>query len=187
MFERFTEAARTAVVTAQEQATRTSADHIGAEHVLYGVLADTDGVPAQVLGRLGVDLDVVAGQLTGLRSLDAEALGSLGIDLNEVRRQAEATFGPGALDRSRRQRSGLFGHRTTGGHVPFTREAKASLEGSLRAALAEGHRSLTTAHLLLGLLATEEGTVPRLLERCGVTASPAELRRLVLVELNRAA
>lgn len=187
MFERFTAAARTAVIMAQEHARRTQADHIGAEHLLLAVVADAGEIPARVLARIGVSPDALAAEVDARGPLDAEALGSLGIDLAEVRRRAEATFGPGALDRLRRQRPGLFRHRSAGGHLPFTREAKASLELSLRAAVAEQHRHLGPEHVLLGLLATEEGTALAVLQSAGVRQSRVELERLVLAELDRAA
>ena len=188
MFERFSEAARGAVVTAQEEARRTGADAIGAQHVLYGVAADPTGAASTVLDRLGVHATQVAERVARVRSLDAEALGSLGIDLTEVRRRAEDTFGPGALDRPRRQRRGLFGRRTSsGGRLPFTAEATHTLELSLREAVASGHRSLDTGHLLLGLLGTEQGTAKRVLEQLGVTATTEEIRTMVLAELKRAA
>lgn len=114
---------------------------------------------------------------------------SLGIDLEAVRRSAEKVFGPGALDRGRRQRRGLFGRRggAGGGHIPFDREAKSALEGSLRAALAHQHNYIGTEHLLLGLLATRPGTASALLQRAGMRAEPASVEARLIEELGRAA
>jgi ATP-dependent Clp protease ATP-binding subunit ClpA len=188
MFERFTTAARAAVVGAQAHARDAGHDEIGAADLLAGVLDDTDGVPARVLAALGVTPpEGVAATEEVFDADDATALGALGIDLDAVRRQAEQTFGAGALDRRRRQRPGLFGRRSGAGHIPFNREAKSSLELSLREAVAEGHRYLGSEHLFLGLLDTEEGTALRVLRRLGVTEDQAALRRLVLAELARAA
>ncbi len=183
MFERFTAAARAAVVGAQLHARDAQHAEIGAGDLLAAVLDDPDGIPARVLTHLGVD--VPAGAVATEDTFDAEdvaALGSLGIDLDAVRRRAESTFGEGALDRRRRQRPGLFGRRTGAGHLPFSAEAKSVLEHSLREAVAEGHRELGLEHVFLGLLATEQGTALRLLNRLGVTADRATLRRLVLAE-----
>lgn len=187
MFERFTEAARTAVVAAQEQARQVGADHIGAEHVLVGVLSDRGGAGSAVLGRLGIGVDEVAARAVARGSLDGSALAALGIDLGVVRRRVEATFGSGALDRQRGRR-GLFGRRARGaGFVAFTAEAKEALELSLREAVDRSHRSITSGHLLLGLLATRHQTVPDLLQSLGMTCSTEELRRLLRIELDRAA
>jgi ATP-dependent Clp protease ATP-binding subunit ClpA len=65
MFERFTDRARASVVLAQDQARRLHHEHIGTEHLLLGLLAETDGVAAKVLDAMGVriaavEADVVA-------------------------------------------------------------------------------------------------------------------------------
>lgn len=181
MFERFTTAARTAVVGAQAHARRAGHAEIGAADLLAAVLEDPQGIPARVVADLGVTVgEGVAVSEEVFDDSDAAALGALGIDLEAVRRQAEQTFGPGALDRRRRQRPGLFGRRSGAGHLPFSSEAKSSLELSLREAVAEHHRELGAEHLLLGLLATERGTALRVLRRLGVTEDRDALRRRVL-------
>ena len=57
MFERFTDRARRAVALAQEEAKRLDHNYIGTEHILLGLIHEGDGVAAQVLVGLGVDLD----------------------------------------------------------------------------------------------------------------------------------
>nr|WP_294691184.1 Clp protease N-terminal domain-containing protein [uncultured Friedmanniella sp.] len=188
MFERFTSAARSAVIGAQGHAREAQHAEIGAADLLAGVLDDTDGIPARVLRGLGVSVaDSAAVTEESFDAEDAAALSSLGIDLDAVRGRVEQTFGSGALDRRRRQRPGLFGRRGGAGHLPFNAEAKESLELALREALSEGHKSLGTEHLFLGLLATEQGNALRALRRLGVTEDRAGLKRRVLAELARAA
>lgn len=187
MFERFTTAARDAIVSAQMSAREFQHDWIGPEHLLLGTMADDQGVPTRVLGDLGVHLADVRAEVESFRSPDSEALRSIGIDLEAVRRQADETFGSGALDRPRRQRRGLFGHRMAGGHLPLSSEAKSALEQSLRAALAHHDSYIGSEHLLLGLLATERGTALEVLRRAGVTADPETIRSRVLDELRRSA
>ena len=152
-----------------------------------GVLEDEQGPAARVLRDLGLPDRATLGAEPALGPADRDALLSIGIDLDAVRRQAELTFGPGALDRPRRQRPGLFGRRSAGGHIPFSSEAKRSLELGLRAALAEGHKYIGTEHLFLGLLATEEETALKVLRRLGITADRTTLQRQVLAQVNRAA
>jgi ATP-dependent Clp protease ATP-binding subunit ClpA len=151
MFERFTKLARTVVVHAQEIARERRSPTIGSEHLLLALFAVPDGLAAAVLGRLQVDRADVEGDLVRGGSLehpfDAAGLATLGIDLEEVRRQAEETFGPGALDRTRAARG-----RWRGGHIPFERDAKKALELALREAVRLGHGFIGTEHLLLGLL-----------------------------------
>ncbi|NHC15676.1 Clp protease N-terminal domain-containing protein [Motilibacter deserti] len=184
MFERFTKAARAAVVQAQVEARRLGHDRIGDEHLLLGVLAQPGSVGAEVLGELGVGLEPARAQVARLHAPDAAALGALGIDLEEVRRRAEAAFGEGALER-RWSRGGMW--RRRGGHIPFTKPAKSALEQSLRQALSLRHNYIGTEHLMLGLLSDERGQAARVARQLGLQADQQELRRLVVERLGRAA
>jgi ATP-dependent Clp protease ATP-binding subunit ClpA len=68
MFERFTDAARRVVVLAQEEARLTSANYLGTEHLLLGLIRQEDGIAALVLSSAGIELDQVrrrAGELAG--------------------------------------------------------------------------------------------------------------------------
>ena len=161
MFERFTKRARTVVVHAQEIARERRSEAIGSEHLLLGLFAVPDGLAATILSRLQVDRADVEADLVRGGPFDAGGLATLGIDLEEVRRQAEETFGPGALDRTRAAR----GH-WRGGHIPFERDAKKALELALRESVRLGHGFIGTEHLLLGLL--HEGRVRDVLVARGV-------------------
>jgi ATP-dependent Clp protease ATP-binding subunit ClpA len=57
VFERFTDAARRAVVLAQEEARLLNHNYIGTEHVLLGMLRDSEGIAAQVLESAEVALE----------------------------------------------------------------------------------------------------------------------------------
>jgi ATP-dependent Clp protease ATP-binding subunit ClpC len=54
------------------------------------------------------------------------------------------------------------------GHVPFTPHAKRALELTAKEALRLGHNYIGSEHLLLGLLAAEEGLASKVLRRMGV-------------------
>jgi ATP-dependent Clp protease ATP-binding subunit ClpC len=56
VFERFTDQARRVVVLAQEEARLLAHDHIGAEHLLLGLVHEGDGVAARALAAAGVTL-----------------------------------------------------------------------------------------------------------------------------------
>src|ERR1700742_967869 len=62
MFERFTDRARRVVVLAQEEARMLNHNYIGTEHILLGLAREGDGVAAQVLVKLGADLNRVRKQ-----------------------------------------------------------------------------------------------------------------------------
>ena len=59
MFERFTDRARRVVVLAQEEARMLNHNYIGTEHILLGLIREGEGVAAQVLQKLGADLNRV--------------------------------------------------------------------------------------------------------------------------------
>lgn len=182
MFERFTVPARQAVITAQQDARERRQTHIRTENVLVA-LYDSPSSPGSLLLRgAGVERAHVDADITRMRrgdGPDPQALATLGIDLDEVRRQAEEAFGPGALDRTRAARGGRLG-----GHVPFDRSAKKSLELALREALRLGDRHIGTEHLLLGLLHTQTGAAHHILTGRGITL---DAMRAAVEELGRGA
>ncbi len=55
-FEKFSERARRVLSLAQEEAQRFNHNYIGTEHILLGLVRETEGVAARVLSGLGVDL-----------------------------------------------------------------------------------------------------------------------------------
>jgi ATP-dependent Clp protease ATP-binding subunit ClpA len=148
MFERFTKDARSAVVDAQLVAREVHSDQIDTRHVLVA-LAETPGPARTALSDGGVDVAALVAQartkIEAGDALDADALAAVGIDLDEVTRRTEATFGEGALARAGRV---LRGRRK---HIPFTPDAKTSLELALREAIRLGSKEINGGHLLLGL------------------------------------
>jgi hypothetical protein len=85
-------------------------------------------------------------------------LAGLGIDLDAVRRQADAVFGPAALERA---------GRTPRGHLPFAPEARKALELALRETIRLKQKTIHSGHLLLGILRAE-CSARALLEQVGV-------------------
>ncbi|MGV9675408.1 Clp protease N-terminal domain-containing protein [Nocardia sp. NPDC003482] len=163
MFERFSKAARYAVVIAQEEARQLRSERIDVEHLLLGVAVSPDKALRKTLADNGVTGERIRAALSARRigeplgEEDAAALRSIGIDLDRVRESLEATFGEDALERavpgeeSRWGRLSLRGGRNFG-HIPFTRDAKKALELSLRETLARGDDRIEAAHVLLGIL-----------------------------------
>src|SRR6266851_3989338 len=66
MFERFTDRARRVVVLAQEEGRMLNHNYLGTEHVLLGLMREGEGVAAQVLVKLGADLNRVRLQVNQL-------------------------------------------------------------------------------------------------------------------------
>ena len=170
MFERFTRGAREAVERAQEEARAIGSPEIGTAEMLLGV-AGGSGPGARVLAAHGAGYDALRARVVS-GGLDGEALAAIGIDLDEIRRRAEANFGPGALERKRRPR---------GGHVPFSAQGKKALELGLREAIAAGDKRIGDEHVLLGLL--REGGAAAVLRAVG--AEPAALRAALTPAASR--
>ncbi|UKJ64088.1 hypothetical protein H1Q78_00960 [Cellulosimicrobium cellulans] len=167
MFERFAADARATVVGAQEVARSRGDDAIDAVHLLLALARQDDGagVGAAALATVGVDVDFLerhAGSARRHDTLDGPALAALGIDLDEIRARTDAAFGPGALDRAgddgRRR-----GRRKRTSHLPFTPEAKKSLELSLREAVHEGSRTIDSGHVLAAVARAKGSTAHRAL------------------------
>ena len=57
MFNRFTERARKVILLAKEEAKRFNHDYIGTEHILLGLIKESEGVAVAVLENLGVNLN----------------------------------------------------------------------------------------------------------------------------------
>ena len=74
MFERFTERARKVIVLAQEEAERLRHNFVGTEHLLLGLIAEDEGVAAQVLASLGVALGEAREQVESIVGYGGEAV-----------------------------------------------------------------------------------------------------------------
>jgi len=182
MFERFTKGARAAVVMAQEEARALRHDHVGTEHVLLGILAIDTGPGARALGTLGIGFEPARSYVAGLGAahddaLDADALATVGIDLAEVKRAAEESFGPGALDRPHK--------RFQSGHIPFDPTAKKALELAVREVIQHQGKEINDGYLLLGIVRGEPNPATATLRALG--AEPGAVREAVERELRNQA
>ncbi|MGH3302061.1 MAG: Clp protease N-terminal domain-containing protein [Streptosporangiaceae bacterium] len=96
----------------------------------------------------------------------ARALASLGIGLRPARDLLEADAGPGLRQSA---------------HIPFTPEAKRTLEFSLREALHLGHDYIGTEHILLALVRDSATRAARMLTELGATPQAVRQRVLEIV------
>ncbi len=87
-------------------------------------------------------------------NLAVKVLVSLDIEIDDLRAELDASMEPATPPGPER--------------LPFTPLLKSSLEAAAREALAMGHNYIGCEHLLLGLLATEEGLASVVLRRMGV-------------------
>lgn len=195
MFERFTDEARRVVVLAQEEARSFGHPWIGSGHLLLaGSQGDT--AAARALREVGLTPDRLRAALREMLSGDAvsdeAALREVGVDLEQVRRRMDQAFGPGWAE----QRPGGVSRRTArwwkrrrasrraGRHIPFTADAKQSLERALREALELRSRVIGAEHVVLAVLRADSDALP-VVRRLG--ADPADVRRAVLAARRGAA
>jgi ribosomal protein L37AE/L43A len=79
-FNRFTERARKVIHLAQEEAQRFQHNYIGTEHLLLGLVRESEGVAAKVLSNLGVELNKVRSAVESIIGRgDHVALGEIGL------------------------------------------------------------------------------------------------------------
>lgn len=182
MFERFTSSARTAVTLAQQEARMLDRPQIGAEHVLIGLAGNGADPAAEALRSAGVTADALRSAAWGRTedNLDSDALALLGIDLDQVRRAAEERFGRGALD------AATSGHAPKG-HIPFSAPAKQALAAAVSQATALRTGSISSGHLLLGLLADANGAATRTLRNCGVDIAALSTDVVIRLQAEAAA
>jgi len=139
---------------------------------------------ARLLGHASIGTEhILLGLLREGDGVAARALDSLGVGLQAARERVEADAGRGP------------GHS---GHIPFTPEAKRTLELSLREALQLGQNYIDTEHILLGLVGDPASPGARVLAELGGTAdavrqrvaeltppaTPGQTRRVVARELR---
>jgi ATP-dependent Clp protease ATP-binding subunit ClpA len=183
VFEKFRHDTRGAVIRARGEAIRAGQDQLGCEHLLLGLLAEP-GPAASAMTQAGLDVSGLRERLPRADQphsdpLDTDALASVGIDLDQVRRAADAAFGPGALDRAARS-------RTRGpGRMRLTADASQALALARKAASASRHREITGAHVLLGIIDQGRNGALVMLDACAV--DQALLRADVLSRLSAAA
>jgi ATP-dependent Clp protease ATP-binding subunit ClpA len=140
MFERFTKDARTVVKDAEAEAHSLGSPAIEAEHLLLAIARHPDKPAGRALAEVGLDHHGVH------HALEAETDRSL-LAVGITPAELEPPGGPVA----------------TTGRIRVAASARLALERALRAALDRDSRRIEPAHILLGILRAEAGTVPRAL------------------------
>jgi D-alanyl-D-alanine carboxypeptidase len=143
MITRLAPDARSLITMAEQEARSLRSPGVEAEHLLLAMTAEPETAAAQVLSCVGV---THAGVVQALRDeFEASlAVAGVAVDASDL-----ATCTP---DPTRRVRLGA--------------SFKAAMSRSVDAAA--GAPRIRTEHLLLGILAAQEGTVPRALRLAGV-------------------
>jgi len=140
MFNRFARDARAVVTNAVGIAREMGSPRVEAEHLLLAVARD-DCPAARAMDAHGLDYDGLA---SALERETERSLAAVGVAA------AAGPFSP-PVEEPR-----------------FATSAKLALERALRAAVARRHRRIACAHVALGVLRADVGTVPRALRIAGV-------------------
>jgi ATP-dependent Clp protease ATP-binding subunit ClpA len=142
MPERFVKGAREVVELAMQEAQGSASPSIEAEHLLLALTRDR-GIAGRVLGEAGLD------HAHALSALDKEfelSLADVGVSLD-------------AMD--------LPQARPLPGRPRWGTSAKLALTRAVEVAKDRGDRRIGSAHVLIGVLVAQEGTVSRAVRRAG--------------------
>lgn len=142
MFEHFHRDSRTVVQDARDEANR--GPSLEAEHLLLALSRHATWDAGRLLREAGLDHE---GLRRALEAEEERSLAAVGIEL--------AAFNLPARRAGRRE-------------ARWSASSKHAMQRALVAAKEHGDRYLRPTHLLLGVLAAEEGTVPRALAGAGV-------------------
>jgi ATP-dependent Clp protease ATP-binding subunit ClpC len=167
MLIRFSNKSRRCVEAAFEEARMLGHDSVGDEDLLLGILRADDGIGAAALSSLGITLEDAREECEGMLS---DALSSIGISLEEIRRETGDTFEM-RIPADRR--------------LPLSPRAKNVLVQARKEMRRLEDNYLGTEHVLLGIVANEDGTAVKILASMGV--SPATLEDRLYQLRGRAA
>ncbi len=154
MFERARSDTRTVLQEARDDAQRSGAPTLEAEHLLLALSGHSDSIAGRVLTEAGLDTEAIR------RALDSQterSLAAVGIDASVFRL-------PPPPARTRAPRWGA--------------SSKRAIERALAATKERGERHLQPTHLLVGVLQAQEGTVPRALAGAGIDRYDLLMRAL---------
>lgn len=91
-FARFSEASKGALQRAREEAARAHHSYLGTGHLLLGLLGEGDGLAAQVLGDLGVELGTVRAAMEAVPGRDERIIVQQVIPTSRVREVIAIAF-----------------------------------------------------------------------------------------------
>jgi D-alanyl-D-alanine carboxypeptidase len=144
MAERFVKEARALAAAAEAEARASGSPTVEAHHLLLALAGDITGIACDVLRASGLDHAAIEGAVACEFEQTLCAVG-VSLDALPVRRRLPYA-----------------------GRPRWAASGKSALERALDAARELGDRRIRSAHILLGVLAAEHGTVPRALRLAGV-------------------
>ena len=141
-----------------DEARKLGHSHVGTEHLLLGIVRQSESIAAKLLGSLGVDLEKVR----------HDVIATLGQPHREVGASAPEPVPPHVFS-THPQSTGQF----TGPFDRFTDRAKRVLALAQDEARRFNHNYIGTEHILIGLIREEEGVAARALRTLGAELDKA--------------
>ena len=102
---------------------------------------------------------VLIGILDEGGNVAVKVLADLDVEADDLRAELQASMAPSGKGKAKGKAEG---------HLPFAPLSKRAFELTAKEALRLGHNYVGSEHLLLGLLATEEGVASKVLRRMGI-------------------
>lgn len=149
MAERFVKEARAVAAAAEAEAQASGSPTIEAHHLLLALASDVTDVAGDVLRTRGLDHAAIEETVTNEFE---QTLSAVGVSLDALLQRRRLPYA---------------------GRPKWAASGKSGLVRALGAARERGDRRIRAAHVLLGVLDAEHGTVPRALRLAGV--EPEEL------------
>ncbi len=91
-YDRFSERAKSALTLAQGEAEKSHHSYIGTEHILLGLLREGDGLAAQVLADLGVEIDKVRSTIESVLGRNQGVIVQQIVPTSRVKKVIEIAF-----------------------------------------------------------------------------------------------
>lgn len=148
LFKDFTERARKAMVLSVDEARRLEHSYVGTEHMLLGLVEESEGVAAHVLSSFGVGLDKARDEIVAVLKQGQEKGNPVMSKIKSAMMQGEIML--------------------AGRQAVLTGRAKKVIELAVDEARLLGQQSIGTEHILLGILREGEGLAVRVLRSMDV-------------------
>jgi excisionase family DNA binding protein len=166
-FKYFTERARRVMGLAESEAQRLEHSYIGTEHMLLGLVSESEGVAARVLSSFGVELDKTRNEIVSILKQGQEKSNPVLSKIKSAMVQGEIVI--------------------AGRQVVLTKRAKKVIELAAEQARLLGHQYIGTEHLLLGVIREGEGLAVGVLENLGIDLQQIRAKTLELLKSQEAA
>ena len=166
-FKYLTERTRHVMALAEAEARRLEHNYIGTEHMLLGLVSESEGAAARVLSSFGVELDKTRNEIVSILKQGQEKSNPVLSKIKSAMVQGEIVI--------------------AGRQVALTKRAKKVIELAAEQARLLGHKYIGTEHLLLGVIREGDGLAVGVLESLGIDLQQVRAKTLDLLKAKESA